>query len=234
MSYVHMQWQNEMGKGKIDFPNCNDRAHIGACMQSKYNCTVAEPIYYTCWSPAYVLMNAGRQKEEEEEGGREERQPNHWPDTFFVKAIMVRSWCFCCCFILHVTRSFLSYFFRYINDLELLLNDLQNRVVYGKSKAEDGYSTPADAVRAAIVSLMVLCTNMITHKRPLDGWGEKSGHRDAHAKFSPVQISAGTQPQFTSLRNSTTFCFVTFHSVKSLSIEGALKTVLAEQAQHRK
>lgn len=136
MNYVH--WQNEMlkkSKNRFSQPSSTYKLYVRT-----YRCTlntiaheVAErkPIYYT-WFLAYTHLtdDVNRDRRGRECKREKETTKPNWPDTFFVKAIMVRSWCFCCCFVQYVTRSF----FCYNNDLELLLNDLQNRLYMAEEK----------------------------------------------------------------------------------------------------
>jgi hypothetical protein len=91
-------------------------------------------------------MNEGTKKERDREGEREgeKKDSQTKPDTFFVKAIMVRA---VDGFVVDSFRSVTCYFlflvvvfFRNINDLELLLNDFQNRLFM--AKAEDGLFNP--------------------------------------------------------------------------------------------
>jgi hypothetical protein len=135
------------------------------------------------------------------------------PTLSLLKAIMVRAVDdFVVDSFRSVTRSFLFLFFCYINDLELLLNDLENRLYMAKDEAEEWLfnserwgdrssmryfeSCPAHSKAPSIFLQNFITTFSSSNYRKLS----------EERKISPVQISA--EKQFTSLQNSTTFCFI--------------------------
>jgi hypothetical protein len=84
------------------------------------------------FEPSHV--NEGRKRERCEREGEKDNQTTD-PTLSLLKAIMVRAVDdFVVDSFRSVTRSFLFFFFFfcYINDLELLLNDLQNRLYMAK------------------------------------------------------------------------------------------------------
>jgi hypothetical protein len=96
-------------------------------------------------------VNEGRKRERERSKEKKTAKP---PTLSLLGNYGARSWWFCCWFI-PFCNSFFSFlvFFRYINDLELLLNDLQNRLYMAKVKRKDGLFNPEQCEQQLVVDL---------------------------------------------------------------------------------
>jgi hypothetical protein len=141
------------------------------------------------------------------------------PTLSLLKAIMVRAVDdFVVDSFRSVTRSFLFFFFFfcYINDLELLLNDLENRLYMAKDEAEEWlFNSERCGDRSSMRHCEFVLESRPTHSKAPSIFLQNfittfssSNYRklNEERKISPVQISA--EKQFTSLQNSTTFCFI--------------------------